>query len=390
VANSTGTRRPDLYSTLILDSASEGIWSIGLDGLITYVNKAALRMFGFTDESQMIGKHSHELVHYKRADGSHYPMEECPIYRAFLEGIPAHLDDEVLWRVDGTSFYADYRSWPIYEDKQIIGAVVTFTDNSEKRRIQEQRQMAESQLTAAREALAAVIAHDLKTPIQAINLMVHLCLSPDRRVETDKALVSVKELLLIRRNADQLSRLAKDILDVARIETHRLTLFRTKVDLMEALNRLLDEIRLTLGEHDISIQSEGSDFQALVDVVRFRQIITNLLVNAAKYSPPNTPIRVFVTQAMNRVNISIRDQGIGIPAELIPKIFDRYYRVKAVKDPKDGLGLGLFITRALVNAHGGEIRVESEPGKGSAFDVSFPCQLDSTVGPDAAATIEFD
>src|SRR5262249_11719368 len=145
-------------------------------------------------------------------------------------------------------------SWPIYEDKQIIGAVVTFTDNSEKRRIQEQRQMAESQLTAAREALAAVIAHDLKTPIQAINLMVHLCLSPDRRVETDKALVSVRELLLIRRNADQLSRLATDILDVARIETHQLTLFRTKVDLMEALNRLLDEIRLTLGEHDISIQ----------------------------------------------------------------------------------------------------------------------------------------
>src|SRR5262249_44220658 len=245
VASSAGTRRPDRYSTLILDSASEGIWSIGLDGLITYVNKAALRMFGFTDESQMIGKHSHELVHYKRADGSHYPREECPIYRAFLEGIPAHLDDEVLWRADGTSFYADYRSWPIYEDEKIIGAVVTFTDNTERRKIQEERQMAEAKLKAAREALAAVIAHDLKTPIQAIDLMVYLCLGSDRRIETDKALVDVKDLLLIRRNIDQLNRLAGDILDVARIETNQLTLFRTEVDLLEALNRLVDEIRLT-------------------------------------------------------------------------------------------------------------------------------------------------
>src|SRR5262245_59817827 len=281
VASSAGTRRPDRYSTLILDSANEGIWSIGLDGLITYVNKAALRMFGFTDESQMIGKHSHELVHYKRADGSHYPREECPIYHAFLKGVPAHLDDEVLWRADGSSFYADYRSWPIYEDEKIIGAVVTFTDNTEKRRIQEQRQMAESNLTAAREALAAVIAHDLKTPIQAIHLMIHLCLSLDRRVESDKALVDVKELLLIRRNADQLSRLAGDILDLAKIETIQLTLFRSKVDLLEAFNRLLEEIGLTLGKREISIQSAGTDFQAPVDLVRSRQIITNLLVNAA-------------------------------------------------------------------------------------------------------------
>src|SRR5262245_5019643 len=272
VASSAGTRRPDRYSTLILDSANEGIWSIGLDGLITYVNKAALRMFGFTDERQMIGKHSHELVHYKRADGSHYPREECPIYRAFLEGVPAHLDDEVLWRADGTSFYADYRSWPIYEEEKIIGAVVTFTDNTEKRRIQEQRQVAESKLTAAREALAAVIAHDLKTPLQAIDLMIHLCLGPDRRLETDKCLVDVKELLLIRRNVGQVSRLAGDILDVARIETNQLTLFRTRLDLLEALKLLLEEIRLTLGEHDISIQSEGTDFQAPVDLQRFRQI----------------------------------------------------------------------------------------------------------------------
>src|SRR5262245_25348685 len=140
-----------------------------------------------------------------------------PDLSCLFEGVPAHLDDEVLWRVDGTSFYADYRSWPIYEDEKIIGAVVTFTDNTEKRRIQEQRQIAESKLTAAREALGAVIAHDLKTPIQAILLMVHLCL--ERRVESDTAVIDVKELLLIRRNADQLSRLG-DILDVAKIETN--------------------------------------------------------------------------------------------------------------------------------------------------------------------------
>lgn len=104
------------FINLLLNSTNEGIWSIGLDGLITFVNDPALKMFGYDHADQMIGHQSHELVHHSHPDGSHYPRENCPISKAFQEKVPVHLFNEVLWRRDGTCFSADYSSVPIFEN----------------------------------------------------------------------------------------------------------------------------------------------------------------------------------------------------------------------------------------------------------------------------------
>ncbi len=123
---------PADYAWSVLESTVEGIWTIGLDGLIRTANASAVKMLGFDNADQLIGKNSHELIHHKRGDGTPYPQRECPIYKAFQLGQPCHLDNEVLWRPDGSFFHVDYRSVPLRRGSEIVGAVVTFLDNTEK------------------------------------------------------------------------------------------------------------------------------------------------------------------------------------------------------------------------------------------------------------------
>jgi PAS domain S-box-containing protein len=486
------TYLPDHFSTLLLNSATQGIWSIGLDGLITFVNKAAVKMFGFSGPEQMLGRHSHELVHYKRADGTPYPKEECPIYRAFLKGEYVHLDNEVLWRADGSSFHADYRSVPILANGSIIGAVVTFTDITEKIRMQGElderqkqlseaakiaklgfwsidlptltcnlspqlaidwgldpnafpmtleavlqlvhpddvdfvkakineairgdrgfildcriicpsgevrwvesrsqthfrngvpylitgpcvditdRKCAEANLLRAREALAFVIAHDLRNPIQAISLQAEIALRRARRKNSFEAPIDIEELQLLIRNSDELGRLADDILQVARLQTNTMILRKTNSDLLTAVKELLDEMRVTLGERDVSLQSAGDSFFAQIDLVRFRQIVMNLIVNAIKWSPQQTPIEITVSQLAQSIEVAVRDHGAGIPDELLPGIFEKFDAASAMNKSGAGLGHSLYVTKGLVEIHGGKIWAESALAQGSTLHVSFP------------------
>ena len=119
----------------VINSTAEGIWSIDLEGDITYVNDAGMKLFGYTAKEQMLGKNSHQLVHHSHEDGSPYPRSECPIYKAFLNGTSCHLEDEVLWRADGSSFVADYRSSPILDNGKIVGTVTTFVEKSARQKI---------------------------------------------------------------------------------------------------------------------------------------------------------------------------------------------------------------------------------------------------------------
>lgn len=112
---------------LILEAAGEGIYVLDANGLTTYVNPASAKMLGWSAE-ELIGKPMHSLHHHTKPDGSHYPKHECPIYAAFKDGAVHHVDDEVFWRKDGSSFPVEYTSTPIHENDQLVGAVVVFMD----------------------------------------------------------------------------------------------------------------------------------------------------------------------------------------------------------------------------------------------------------------------
>jgi PAS domain S-box-containing protein len=133
---STGTpSAPDL-AALLLNSTGEGIYGIDLDGNCTFANPACVRILGYESDADLLGRNMHELVHHTRPNGDPYPMSECQIYRAFREGHGVHVDDEVMWRADGSRFYSEYWSYPMEEDGRLIGSVLTFVDISDRRRLE--------------------------------------------------------------------------------------------------------------------------------------------------------------------------------------------------------------------------------------------------------------
>ncbi|HUC28152.1 MAG TPA: PAS domain S-box protein [Candidatus Acidoferrum sp.] len=129
---------------LLLDSTAEAIYAIDLNGACTLCNAACLRLLGYGHESELLGKDMHTTMHHTRPDGRPYPAAECMIYQVFRGGKRAHVTDEVLWRADGTSFPAEYWSYPIEHDERIVGSVVTFFDITERKRAEQQLRRSES------------------------------------------------------------------------------------------------------------------------------------------------------------------------------------------------------------------------------------------------------
>ncbi len=135
-ARSASVTRGEAWSsqlTLLLESTGEGIFGIDNDGRCTFVNRAASEMLGYRTEL-VLGQNMHHLIHHTHASGAHYPEAECPIFNAFRQGLPCRIDSEVLWRADGSSFPAEYSSYPIVHDGVVQGAVVTLLDITERKR----------------------------------------------------------------------------------------------------------------------------------------------------------------------------------------------------------------------------------------------------------------
>ncbi|HYL13402.1 MAG TPA: response regulator [Terriglobales bacterium] len=137
---------------LLLDSTAEAIYAIDLNGACTLCNAACLRMLGYGHESELLGKDMHTTIHHTRPDGRPYPVAECKIYQAFRVGKRGHVTDEVLWRADGTSFPAEYWSYPIRHDERIVGSVVTFLDITERKKAEEQLRRSESRYRSISES----------------------------------------------------------------------------------------------------------------------------------------------------------------------------------------------------------------------------------------------
>ena len=136
---------------LLLDSTAEAIYGIDLKGNCTFANRASLRILGYEKAEHLLGKNMHDVLHHTRVDGSPYPVAECPIFQAFRKGEGTHIDDEVLWRADGTSFPAEYWSYPVRTEGAIVGAVVTFLDITERRHAEDVLRTSEERFRIAAE-----------------------------------------------------------------------------------------------------------------------------------------------------------------------------------------------------------------------------------------------
>jgi PAS domain S-box-containing protein len=208
----------------------------------------------------------------------------------------------------------------------------------------------------------AMASHELRNPVAVIAGHAQLM----RRRETYNA----RSVDTIVAQADQLGRLIEDLLLASQIEADRLHLYLAEVDVAADVRLAGEGMRAVRA--NLRIETPPEPVRVWADQHRLRQVFANILTNAIKYSPDGSEIVLRVTQAGADVHVAVTDHGVGVPAEALPHLFDRFYRAEGASKQAAGVGLGLYITRRIVESHGGRISVESAPGRGSTFTVTLP------------------
>ncbi len=220
-----------------------------------------------------------------------------------------------------------------------------------------------------REAFLGIASHELRTPLTPLKIVLE-ALETRLRKSGGDPLPLVQRA---RRSVDRLAALENDLLDVVQLEAGRLTLHAEPFSLRDELSDLVSDFRETKARCRWELRLPDQDVRVNGDKGRIVQVITNLLDNAAKYSPEGGEIRVELSVAGGEALLEVVDHGIGIPADQQGRIFERFFR--ATTSPIErygGLGLGLYITKEIVERHGGRIWLTSEAGKGATFYVALP------------------
>ena len=404
---------------MILFSAGEGICGLNKEGKVTFVNPAAVRMAG-CESKQLIDRPLYESLHRSQVESAgaidrlspatdiysdselatdwaapatgklSHPVSS-QILDTLADGEVRRVNDEVFCRRDGSSFPVEYVVAPMRERGEIIGAVVTFKDITDRLAIEHMK-----------DEFISVVSHELRTPMTSIHGALGLLNSGvlDAHPHKGKRMLEIAVT-----NTDRLVRLINDILDLERMESNYSTAIKQTCNVAELMLQAADEMQGMAQQAGVtlSVTPVGVKLRGVPD--RLIQALTNLLSNAIKFSPAGATIwlsgelthdRDLAEKAgLNSVSsqsllspetvanphlpvswsilIAVKDQGRGIPADKLEMVFERFQQVDASDcRQKGGTGLGLAICRSIVQQHGGRIWVESVLGEGSTFFLSLP------------------
>ncbi|MEL6468862.1 MAG: PAS domain-containing sensor histidine kinase [Cyanobacteria bacterium J06623_4] len=381
---------------LILNAVGEGVYGLDLQGNVTFVNPAAAAMIDWEMED-LIGQSMHQVLHHSHPDGSAYPRECCPIYAAFQDGSTRRVTDEVFWRKDGTSFPVEYISTPLQDEHgQLIGAVITFRDITQRKWAEAILQQANEdletkvreraaelyqaneqlrELSALKSRFVAMVCHEFRNPLNNIALSVS---SLSRYNEKLSLLQKSQYLQGISANVDRMTQMLDDILVLGKLEAKRLYLEPEPINLVDFCQNLLTELQpqLKLQQRVLRYAGRRKPLTAELDQTLLRSILTNIVSNAIRYSPSESVIELSLSRRKQQAIFQVTDQGVGIPPEDIPFLFEPFHRGKNVSNIP-GTGLGLSIVKQFVELQQGEIQLESTLGVGTVFRVALPLSYSS-------------
>jgi len=352
---------------LLLDSSAEGIIGLGPDGMCAFVNPSCLRLLGYKSAEELIGRHIHTLIH--NDDGGSHDEKDCPILSALVTGEGTHLDAETFSRADGTSFMSEYWSYPIRRGTPVVGLVVTFLDVTDRKQAEEEIRTA----ARRREEFLAMLSHELRNPLAAVVSAATVLQTPN--VKPDAA---DRARQIIERQSRHMARLLDDLLDVSRITRGGIELRKEDLDLNEVIRAAIEALSPILEERNAKLSTDLPNYPLPVrgDAARIQQVVVNLVSNAARYSPPGTPIQVSAGCDEDSVILSVKDQGRGISPSMLSAIFELFVQDgQGLERTTGGLGIGLTLVRQIIELHGGKVQAHSDGvGKGSNFVVVLPRQ----------------
>jgi PAS domain S-box-containing protein len=392
---------------MMLRWVNGAVLTVDRNGSIQDANAVALQTLGW-QKDELIGRQIHETIHHSQDDGSEYPWDFCPVFAAIEDGSSHHVDGDVLWKKDGSSFSADFIVCPTRDEQnQIIGAILTFR-NITQQRIEESKRIHSMKLVAIGE-LSAGIAHEINTPVQFIGN--NLAFLQESFSDIFQLIQHYQQLSNAVANDPTYAELSKqlkeqeELTDIAYLLEETPQAFEQTAHGVERVTGLVQGLKGFA--HSGSEQSKtASDINKIVEnalmvctntykyVAELKtsfgtippikvfpgdigQVIVNLIVNAAQAieeqkKPDNTMgcITLTTTTDDDFVLITIEDTGNGIPNEVRERIFDPFFTTKEVGK---GSGQGLAISHTIIQEkHGGELNFHSTSGKGTTFTIKLP------------------
>ena len=295
-------------------------------------------------------------------DGRPIPFEELVGTRALRGESPSRSEDMIV-RPDGSTVPVLNNAAPVrLPDGRVIGAVVISQDISDLKAAERMR-----------EEWTSLVAHDLRQPVTVISGYAHL-LQNQAPSFPESAQSNIRHIVT---SARLLNRMIGDLLDVSRIESRRLTLAREQLDVSTLVRDVVTRSAEITQGHPVCVEVRGPIPPVEADPARVEQVLGNLLSNAVKYGEASTDVVIDVQRLAAEVEISITNTGPGIPPEQLKKLFTRFYRTPEAQASRvAGLGVGLYICKGLVEAHGGRIWAESIPGQTTTFHFTLPIAPD--------------
>jgi PAS domain S-box-containing protein len=353
-------RRQEAVFRAVLDVMPVGMWITDRDRKVTMSNPAGRKIWG---ETCMVGaENTNAYRAWSVATGAELGPAEWPSARAIATGEPVLGEMLRIGALDGATRTVLASAVPLRDaDGTIFGSLVVNDDVSELRETEERLREA----LTMRDEVMRIVSHDLRTPINVIAMSSTLILrrAPDLAADMRSALESVV------RAARQMKRLVQDLVDGTRIESGRFSVVAAPEQTEAIVREAADNARTVAGERQIAVRVEPDLPRVLADRERLLQLFANLIGNAVKFTLERGHIEIFARKSDGEVVFGVRDDGVGIAPEHLPRLFERFFQAT---DDRRGLGLGLAISKAIVEAHGGRLWVESEQGRGTTFSFTVP------------------
>ena len=354
-------------SDVVINAIDDGVLAISKDGNIELINPSAQQIIGW-DQGDALGLNWKSVLKLVTSDGKDVEELENPIAQSLSKNQPTHNDKLFLLTSSEKRILVSIVSSPVGTEGE--GVIVVFRDITKEKA--EEREQAEFISTAS---------HEMRTPVASIEGYLGLALNPATAHIDEKARDFITKA---HESAQHLGRLFQDLLDISKVEDGRMKNNPKIINVNEFLKDIFDGLATKANEKQLNyifmpdIVGESKEkslqpiFYANIDPDHFREVVSNLIENAIKYTPSGEVV-VNVTGDDKQISVSVKDSGIGIPAEDIPHLFQKFYRVDN-SDTREigGTGLGLYLSRRLAEAMSGNLRVESKYKEGSTFYLEIP------------------